>query len=544
MLVVLRTTHKTNLQQFIQTIFAGIVILLSAMPVTAEQNAMWRYTVRPGDNLITIGKTHLINPDDWKEVQRLNHIKNPYRMPAGKVLRVPLGLVKQGPASAEVIFVSGQVQWQQSATNFEPLKIGQNLGAGANIETKENSKVVIQFADETTAELSSNSIMSLDTMSLYSGGVMVDTKLRLQNGQLETHANPRHVKGNKIRVITPSAIAAVRGTKFRVTANQKATTQETLDGQVALSALDNEVVVNKGFGSKAELGKAPTPPVELLPAADTTNLKNQYEALPITFDMPKMQGATAWAGKIAVDAQSSQIVAENEVQGNQLVFVDVPDGQYYLSLRAKDKNGIAGYDASHQFTLNARPIQPEVVSPVLNSTVREDQPLLHWHSIADAQFYAVEVATDADFKNLHEVKKVTGTSSKLDKKLMQGTYFWRVSSIAKNEQGQEDKGPAIKVSQFTYKPTPVMPDISQLKIKILNNRVFVETVAPLSGLVYQAKLDNEFNDQKAVWQGSGLGSEFNFLLKEYGKQTLYIWHLDSDGVVSPSAIYEFNAPPQ
>ena len=100
------------------------------------------------------------------------------------------------------------------------------------------------------------------------------------------------------------------------------------------------------------------------------------------------------------------------------------------------------------------------------------------------------------------------------------------------------------MSQFTFKPTPVMPDVSQLKINILNNRVFVETIAPPSGLVYRAKLDNEFNDQKAVWQGSGLGSEFNFLLKEYGKQTLYLWHLDSDGVVSPSAIYEFNAPPQ
>jgi hypothetical protein len=34
------------------------------------------------------------------------------------------------------------------------------------------------------------------------------------------------------------------------------------------------------------------------------------------------------------------------------------------------------------------------------------------------------------------------------------------------------------------------------------------------------------------------------LLKEYGKQTLYIQYLDGDGVVGPAAVYEFYAYPQ
>ncbi|PCI53805.1 MAG: hypothetical protein COB34_08155, partial [Methylophilaceae bacterium] len=165
---ILMTQHTAsfaNCKKAIGNALIGIVCLLSLQAFAADETGVWRYTVRPGDNLITLGKKHLLNPDDWKEVQRLNHIKDPFFMPAGKVLKVPLGLVKQRPASAKVIFVSGLVQWQQSATNFEPLKIGQKLGAGANIVTKENSKVVIQFADETTAELASNSKMTLDSMS-------------------------------------------------------------------------------------------------------------------------------------------------------------------------------------------------------------------------------------------------------------------------------------------------------------------------------------------------------------------------------------------
>ena len=538
------TASFANCKKAIGNALIGIVCLLSLQAFAADETGVWRYTVRPGDNLITLGKKHLLNPDDWKEVQRLNHIKDPFFMPAGKVLKVPLGLVKQRPASAKVIFVSGLVQWQQSATNFEPLKIGQKLGAGANIVTKENSKVVIQFADETTAELASNSKMTLDSMSLYSGGAMVDTKIRLQKGQLETQANPKHIKGNSIQVITPSAIAAVRGTKFRVTSDSKATIQETLEGQVVLGALNNEVVVDQGFGSKAELGKAPTPPVALLPAANTENLKKQYKTVPITFDMPVMQGAAAWAGKVATDAQLNQIVAETEVQGNQLVFTDVPDGQYYLSLRAKDKQGIAGYDALHQFTLNARPFQPEYVLPAANDVVRESQPTLQWSLVAEAQLYAIEVATDVDFSNIYEAQRVAEAAYTLNKKLVSGQYFWRVTSIAKNADGLEDIGPTIKMSQFSYKPAPATPDISQLQVTVVRNRVFVQTIAPPGGLTYQARLDNEFNDQKVVWEGAGLHSEFDFLLKEYGKQTLYLRHIDSDGVGSPAAIYEFDAQPQ
>lgn len=528
----------------VQLVLMAGFVMLSTKVMAAEEAAMWRYTVRPGDNLITLGKKHLINPDDWKTVQRLNNIKNPYRMHAGKSLRVPLELVKQKPAEAEVILVSGQAKLQKSAKDFVPLQTGQKLGPGARITTKEQSKVVIKFADGTTTELASNSTLQLDTMSLYSGGSMVDTTLRLQKGQLETHANPNHQKGNRIQVITPTAIAAVRGTKFRVTSEGEVTTQETLDGSVSLAAQGNDIAVDKGFGSKAEQGKSPIPPVVLLAAADTRGLKKQYHSLPITFDMPDMQGAAAWAGKVASDAELNQLIAEAETQSKQLSFTDVPDGDYYLSVRAKDENGIAGYDAQHQFTLNARPLQPVTVSPIVEGVVREPRPALQWNQVAEAQMYAVEIATDAAFENIYEAKQVTTTRHQIDKELTPGSYYWRVAGIAKNEQGVIDQGPAIKVSQFTYKALPPKPDVSQLTVNIARNRAMVSTVSPVEGMTYQASLDNEFNDQGEVWKGSGLGGQFDFLLREYGKQTLKIQHIDSDGTAGPAAIYEFNAKPQ
>jgi hypothetical protein len=110
--------------------------------------------------------------------------------------------------------------------------------------------------------------------------------------------------------------------------------------------------------------------------------------------------------------------------------------------------------------------------------------------------------------------------------------------------GVEDKGPATKLSQFIYKPIPSKPDISQLKVKVERNRVFISTIASPDGMVYSARLDNPFNKQEKVWLGHGSSGEFNFLLKEYGPQTLYLRYIDSDGTVGPAVVYEFDAQPE
>jgi len=345
-------------------------------------------------------------------------------------------------------------------------------------------------------------------------------------------------------VITPSAIAAVRGTEFRVSADQHSTTQETLDGQVALDAAHKEVLVNKGFGSKAVLGQPPMPPVVLLPAADTSSLKKTYETMPVTFDMPRLKGASSWMGKISTDKQFNQVVSEAETQGKQLVFSDMPDGQYHLSLNAVDKLGIAGYDALHTFVVNAAPAQPTLITPLYKDIVRDARPTLKWADVGEAERYMVEVATDERFSTIVAMKKVVGTEYQLDNTLATGKYFWRVSSIALNAQHEEDRGPAIQMNEFTYKPLPPKPDISQLTVKVEANRVYVTTTSAPKELVYAANLDNPFNNQTNVWQGNGASGKFDFLLKEYGKQTLYLHYLDSDGAVGPAAVYEFDAQPE
>jgi hypothetical protein len=509
---------------------------------TASSAPEWQYSVRPGDNLIQFANRYLINPDDWRVLQDLNQIKNPKRMQAGQVVRVPLALLKQVPASAEVLLTSGQAGILQADNSVQTVTIGQQLGAGTALITGANSKLNIKFADGSIVSMQPNSTMKLDTLSMYSGGGMVDTKLRLQQGKLETEANPAHVRGNQMQIITPSAVAAVRGTKFRVSTDDVSIHQETLEGQVALAAAGETVAVDKGFGSLSEGGNAPLPPVLLLPAPATQTLATKLEALPATFNMPAQDGAVAWLGKVSSDEKFNNIAAENLSQGTNLSFNDIPDGKYYLKVRAKDKQGLEGYDASHEFLLNARPFAPAVSAPAAKTTVRDANPELTWTKIEQANEYLLELARDADFKQLLDSRRVVNNAYKIERSLEPGQYYWRLASID-SATGDLDQGPYMAASDFTYKAKPSVPDISQLKVSVKNNKVFVTTLEPPAGLTYQAILHNEQNQQTSVWSGTNLGAEFSFLLKEYGKQTLLIRYVEADGVAGPEAKYEFNASP-
>ena len=502
-----------------------------------ETSPEWRYSARPGDNLIQFANRYLLNPDDWRVLQKLNAIKNPKKLQIGQVVRVPLMLVKQAAAPAEVVLVSGQAGLLNADKTMQTLTVGQQLQAGAELITGQNSRLDVRFADGSVVTMQSNSTMKLDTLSMYSGGGMVDTKLRLQQGKVEVAANPKHVPGNQLQIMTPSAVAAVRGTHFRVSTDAESIKQETLDGNVVLSAAGAEVAVKKGFGSLSEGGAPPLPPILLLAAPNTKILPSKLDALPLTFNMPAQDSAVAWVGKISVDAQFKTVLAENLSQGAALTFADVPDGQYYLKVRAKDKKGLEGYDAVHAFDLNAQPFAPSIVKPNEAETLREASPQLAWTAVEQAKNYRVEIAQDADFINIVDSREVNTNAYKPEKSLTPGQYFWRLASL-----DGDDKGPYSKVHHFSYNPLPSAPDISQLKISVLQNRVFVTTVFPPDGLKYQAVLHNEQNHQSSVWSGNDLGAEFDFLLKEYGKQKLVLRHVEADGTKGPDAIVDFDAP--
>lgn len=158
-----------------------------------------------------------------------------------------------------------------------------------------------------------NSSIEIAKSYQYTGLGEVVTELALSIGRTEVLANRNRNVNSHLEIQTPSAVAAVRGTEFRVGIegeNRQLALQEKLEGKVAFSASGSEVLVAQGFGSVAEFGKAPLPPVALPSALDTTTFERKFEFLPITFALASQQNTVAWMSQLATDADFTNLVAD------------------------------------------------------------------------------------------------------------------------------------------------------------------------------------------------------------------------------------------
>lgn len=516
---------------------AGCGALLSAAAHAAvvEPAPEWRYTLRPHDTLIGVSARYLAEPARWPQLQRHNRIADPYHMTPGSALRIPLAWMRHAPAPVAVTAVAGKVQVSVPGAVERPLAAGERLAAGAALTTGANSSASLRFADGSQLVLQPQSRLVLDTLSVYEGGGMVDTRLRLQQGRAEIAANPRRTAGSRLRVTTPSAVAAVRGTRFRVEAEAAVSREETLEGAVDLTAAGAQVAVMGGRGSLAETGKPPLPPVALLPAPDMTALPARVDSLPLRFSLPALKGAASWLGQIAPDAHFETILLEKTSHTPVLGFADLPDGHYVLRARAADAQGLQGQDGQHVFEVDARPFAPLPVAP--GTRVREPQPALQWTRVAGAEAYQIQLAHDAGFTRLLDNVRVAGSSYTLPQRLQPGTVYWRAASVESGEQG-----PFFAARALTFDPLPGAPEINQSAPRYEAGVLHVALPSPQDGLTYEAALSHDAARARTLWQGKSADGVLSIPDVEPGDYYLSVRLVEADGAAGPWAARGVEAP--
>lgn len=495
----------------------------------------WRYTLRPGDTLIGVSARYLANPGAWKQVQGYNRIANPYRLTPGSTLRIPLAWMRREPAPATVVAVSGQVTLALPGATERALRAGELLASGAVIAAGGDSSATLRFADDSLLVLQPGARLALDTVSVYAGGGMVDTRLRLQQGRVEVGVEPRHSSGSRLQVITPSAVAAVRGTRFRLAADIDVTREETLEGDVTLAASGQQVTVAAGQGSVAESGKPPRPPVALLPPADVSALPQHLDTLPLRFNVPELAGAAAWLGQIAPDARFERILLERTSATPQLSFADLPDGRYVLRVRAADAQGLQGRDALHPFELDARPFAPLLTAP--GARVREAQPTLQWSPVVGANAYRVELARDTGFGNMVQAEQLAASTLKPVQALVPGEYYWRVASIEAGEQG-----PFSPLQRLVYDPVPSAPDLNQAAPAFADGTLTLALPAPPPGLHYDLVLSSDAERKGIVWQGSSPDGRMRAGNLKPATYYLAARLVEADGTAGPYATRVIEVP--
>lgn len=506
----------------------------------ADEAPLWRYTVKPGDNLINISARYFARADQWPKVQKANNIADPHRILPGTVLQIPVSLLRRTPGEARLAEVSGTVRWRKADTDWQGASRGQSLDSGTSLETLDDASALLVLADGSRILLAPNSRLVLDTLSVYAGGLMADTRMRLQSGQTSVEANPDKRANQHLRIETPSAQAVVRGTQYRLGADDSVTREETLEGLVGVSGAGQGVRVPAGSGTIARAGEGPITPVPLLAAPDVSGLPTRFEHLPMRFPLPAMPGASSWQGEVAPDRSFDRVLLAKAASGDTLTLADLPNGDYVLRLRAVDGNGLQGFDAQHRFTVFARPFPPGLNAPGDGATIRDARSRFAWTSVLDIERYHLQVSRTADFTELLYDETLVGEAWQAPDDLPPGPLYWRAASI----EGDGQQGPWSVPAAFTYKPGPGAVDLGRSAVQIESDTLALKLPAPPEGLGYEAVLAADKSLETRLAEASADDSTLALARPGIGTYYLGIRLIDrSDNMPGPFAVQKIEIPP-
>jgi len=325
------------------------------------------YVTHEGDTLYDIAGNYMRDPSDWAALSRLNHVPAPRRMPAGIVLRLPADRLKQEQESARVIATSGPAEHAFGTNPYVPLAEGATLGEGDRIRTGENGFVTLELPDGSHVTMAQNGLLDIGTLRRTTLTGAGDRLLELRSGEVESQVTHATKKDDRFQIRSPSVVAGVRGTRFKVAydGDARTTAVEVLDGSVGVDPAvlagrasapppgaplqASAQLVPARFGSVTRAGGAIGGPIELLPAPALAQPAKVQDGKTVAFDLVPSEHAMAYRVQIARDADQLDLIRELRVSAPHADFGDLADGTYFVRIAAIDSNGLEGLPQVYAF---------------------------------------------------------------------------------------------------------------------------------------------------------------------------------------------------
>ncbi|MGH1374184.1 MAG: FecR domain-containing protein [Cellvibrionaceae bacterium] len=421
---------------------AGLVLLLSTPAFSAE----WLYTFRPGDTIWDLCLKYTNQRGCWLKLPPLNGVKNDRYIKPGFVLSFPAEWLKEIPKPVAVTFVDGEafVLAMNSQTPVA-IKKGDQLGIGATLTTAASATLNLKFGDGSTLQMEPNSELSLDTLSSFDGYGVVDSRLRLNQGAVKTRVVKRR-PASRFRITTPSAVAAVRGTEYRVSSIDGPSPimrGEVFEGLVDVNTDQNKQAVPAGFGITAKKGEALKAPKPLLPAPSFSSASTP-QLLPIAVEWKAVDGATSYQLELLKNNQNDELISRSTLSETRFSFTELDLGCYKTRLRAIDSEELQGL-AGEQTLCVAAPLAIANLDPQNLNFSDRFNATLSWPIIDDAARYRVQVARDVQFSEILSDEIVTQTQITLSGK---AALYVRIQTI-----GHEGQVTAFSPA-MEWKPKP------------------------------------------------------------------------------------------
>lgn len=390
----------------------------------------WIYSLHPGESFSEVANDLLAPNYRARQLLQYNKISNGAILGEGDSIRIPLAWLKRQPQPAKAISVSGSVQLISASTGRKiPLSENTLIRVGDEILSASGT-ATIELADGSEVRISPNSRLIFNRLTQYGKAGMVDTRLRLNHGEVHTRVKPVMEGGARFEIETPSAVAAVRGTAFVLQASPEGTRLQVTEGVVDFGAPGKTQRIPAGYGASLSTNSHSGLQIRRLPPAPEIN--------PLPPTLTQLPSTMTWQESLApmyrvdiFEADSGRWVESRRVTGNSFDIGLLDNGSYEIQLAALDSRGIAGMPGVVPVKVDLQARAASLVSPADGGTVNDDMPEFRWQLNGDNEVARVEIAEDKAFSNLITTSEWAPETSALPSRpLSPGQYYWRVVTEA------------------------------------------------------------------------------------------------------------------
>ncbi|MGO1461799.1 MAG: FecR domain-containing protein [Marinobacter sp.] len=429
--------------------FLVLALLALGMPVCAELSITrgsattmaspagntvpeWIYTLKPGESFAEVAKDLLAATHSAGRLRQYNHIENSATLGEGDRVRVPLSWLKRQPNPARVTSVSGNVQLisgidgrKKALTEDALVRVGDEVLSGAGAAT-------ITLADGSEVRLSPDSRLIFNRLTQYGKSGMVDTRLRLNRGEIHTRVKPVIEGGARFEIETPSAVAAVRGTAFALKAGAHGTHLQVTEGVVDFGTPNKTQRIPAGYSATvaSSNGRQNKLNIRKMPPAPQINpLPKVLTQLPT--EMTWEKGPATHYRLDVFETESGRWIESRKINGNQFDISRLDNGQYEIQLAVLGQNGMAGMPGILPIEVDLQARTATLLQPENGGSVNDDMPEFRWTLNGENEVARVEIAEDEAFRNLVATSEWAPETSALPSRpLSAGQYYWRVVTEA------------------------------------------------------------------------------------------------------------------
>jgi hypothetical protein len=400
----------------------------AGLPPAGLATKVVTYTVKRGDTLFDLSHAYFTGLSAVRQVQKINRIEDPRRIPIGTVLRIPRGLLRDETSQARIESFSGPVLIRRGGQSHA-VGLNERLMEGDEIDCGRNAFATLRLADNSALAIPSQSTMQLSRLRKVKLTGALERDIAVKVGRLRAKVTPMTHPDSSFRVVTPVSVSAVRGTEFRVgfDSAEEFSASQVDDGNVGFSvrAGKNEVLLPPGFGAAAIKGRT-TGPMKLLDAPKLAEPEKIQSGDQLHFALEPLPGATRYHLQIARDAGFLETIAED----NQIApFFDLPSiaaDSYFVRVSAFDRHGLEGTAGTYSFER----WRNLVLGEVERAPAGEHWLRFKWHATVDGTpQYRFQMIRKGQ-PDVPVVDEAGLTDNLLSvSSLPAGEYEWRVCSI-------------------------------------------------------------------------------------------------------------------